>query len=48
MIVSGTKPGKIVFLGETQFQTGQWAGVELDKPEGKHDGSVQGIRYFQV
>jgi len=47
VIVSGTKPGKIVFLGETQFQTGQWAGVELDKPEGKHDGSVQGIRYFQ-
>jgi len=47
IVVSGTKPGKIVFLGETQFQTGIWAGVELDRAEGKHDGSVQGVRYFQ-
>ena len=24
-----------------------WAGVELDHPRGKHDGTVQGQRYFQ-
>ena len=46
--VSGTKPGVIAFLGETQFAPGEWAGVVLDEPIGKNDGSVMGIRYFQV
>ncbi|XP_062582581.1 CAP-Gly domain-containing linker protein 1-like isoform X11 [Saccostrea cucullata] len=45
--VSGTKPGHIAYIGETQFATGEWAGVVLDNPEGKNDGSVQGVRYFQ-
>ncbi|XP_060070040.1 CAP-Gly domain-containing linker protein 1-like isoform X2 [Ylistrum balloti] len=45
--VSGNKPGFIAFLGETQFAPGEWAGVVLDKLEGKNDGSVQGVRYFQ-
>ncbi|XP_021352247.1 CAP-Gly domain-containing linker protein 1-like [Mizuhopecten yessoensis] len=45
--VSGNKPGFIAFLGETQFAAGEWAGIVLDKFEGKNDGSVQGIRYFQ-
>ena len=46
--VSGTKPGVIAFLGETQFAPGEWAGVVLDEPIGKNDGSVMGVRYFQV
>jgi hypothetical protein len=45
--VSGTKPGRIAFLGETSFALGEWAGVVLDNPEGKNDGSVCGVRYFQ-
>ncbi|XP_056001893.1 CAP-Gly domain-containing linker protein 1-like isoform X8 [Ostrea edulis] len=45
--VSGTKPGQIAYIGETQFASGEWAGVVLDNPEGKNDGSVQGVRYFQ-
>ena len=48
VLVSGTKPGRILFLGETQFAPGQWAGVVLDEPVGKNDGSVAGVRYFQV
>ncbi|KAK7455724.1 hypothetical protein BaRGS_00039464 [Batillaria attramentaria] len=45
--VSGTKPGVIAFIGETQFAPGDWAGVVLDEPIGKNDGSVMGVRYFQ-
>lgn len=45
--VNGNKPGYVQFLGETQFAPGQWAGIVLDEPIGKNDGSVAGIRYFQ-
>ncbi|CAG7725376.1 unnamed protein product [Allacma fusca] len=45
--VGGAKRGKIAYIGETQFSKGEWAGVALDAPVGKHDGMVQGIRYFQ-
>lgn len=45
--VNGRKSGYIQYLGETQFASGDWAGVVLDEPIGKNDGSVSGIRYFQ-
>ncbi|XP_055367632.1 CAP-Gly domain-containing linker protein 1 isoform X4 [Betta splendens] len=45
--VNGNKPGYIQFLGDTQFAPGQWAGIVLDEPIGKNDGSVAGVRYFQ-
>lgn len=47
VIVSGTKHGRIQFIGGTQFAAGEWAGVVLDDPIGKNDGSVNGVRYFQ-
>uniref|UniRef100_A0A667WNE2 CAP-Gly domain containing linker protein 2 n=1 Tax=Myripristis murdjan TaxID=586833 RepID=A0A667WNE2_9TELE len=45
--VNGVKPGVIAYLGETQFAPGQWAGVVLNDPVGKNDGSVGGVRYFE-
>ncbi|KAL4113225.1 hypothetical protein QTP88_016886 [Uroleucon formosanum] len=45
--VGGTKPGQIAYIGETNFGNGDWAGVVLDEPIGKNDGSVSGTRYFQ-
>ena len=35
------------FLGTTDFEVGEWAGVELDEELGKHSGTVKGIAYFQ-
>ncbi|XP_044734163.1 restin homolog isoform X2 [Chrysoperla carnea] len=45
--VGGTKPGQIAYIGETQFAPGEWAGIVLDEPIGKNDGSVSSVRYFQ-
>ncbi|CAL4163597.1 unnamed protein product, partial [Meganyctiphanes norvegica] len=45
--VGGTKGGSISYIGETQFAPGEWAGITLDEPIGKNDGSVAGVRYFQ-
>ncbi|XP_058059639.1 restin homolog isoform X2 [Anopheles bellator] len=45
--VGGVRPGQIAYIGETHFAPGEWAGVVLDEPNGKNDGSVAGKRYFQ-
>ncbi|KAG0365396.1 CAP-GLY domain-containing linker protein 1 [Gamsiella multidivaricata] len=39
--------GILRFLGPTEFKSGTWAGIELDTPTGKNDGSVGGVTYFQ-
>ena len=38
--------GILRFCGQTDFASGEWAGVELDSPVGKNDGSVGGVVYF--
>ncbi|KAG0219888.1 Kinesin protein 1B [Mortierella sp. NVP41] len=39
--------GYLRFVGPTEFKSGTWAGIELDTPTGKNDGSVGGVTYFQ-
>ncbi len=46
-LVDSLKFGTLRFCGATDFAAGVWAGVALDEPEGKNDGSVQGIKYFR-
>lgn len=46
VLVAGQKQGIVQFYGKTDFAPGYWFGIELDKPTGKHDGSVFGVRYF--
>ncbi|KAK2464772.1 hypothetical protein APHAL10511_003190 [Amanita phalloides] len=38
--------GVVRFVGQTSFSTGVWVGTELYEPNGKNDGSVNGIPYF--
>ncbi|XP_077669767.1 CAP-Gly domain-containing linker protein 4 isoform X2 [Eretmochelys imbricata] len=47
VVIAGQKVGTLRFCGTTEFASGQWAGVELDEPEGKNDGSVGKIQYFK-
>ena len=47
VLVDGVKSGIIEFMGPTQFAKGPWIGVCLDNAEGKNDGSVNGVQYFQ-
>ena len=39
--------GILRFFGTVEFASGQFCGIELDTPQGKHNGSFKGIRYFQ-
>ena len=36
------------FMGSVDFvdDMAEWLGIELDSPLGRHDGTVQGVRYF--
>ncbi|XP_030302797.1 CAP-Gly domain-containing linker protein 4 isoform X1 [Calypte anna] len=47
IVISGQKVGTLRFCGTTEFASGQWAGVELDEPEGKNNGSVGKVQYFK-
>ena len=47
VLIDGKKPGMVAFVGPTQFAKGIWIGITLDTPEGKNDGSVAGIQYFE-
>ncbi|XP_052009518.1 CAP-Gly domain-containing linker protein 4-like isoform X2 [Xyrauchen texanus] len=46
VLVVGQRTGVVRFYGKTSFAPGFWLGIELDKPSGKNDGSVRGVRYF--
>ncbi|NXN98416.1 CLIP4 protein, partial [Rhinopomastus cyanomelas] len=47
VVIAGQKVGTLRFCGTTEFASGQWAGVELDAPEGKNNGSVGKVQYFK-
>merc|ERR1712087_259022 len=38
--------GTVRYVGPLEGRDGIWAGIEFERAEGKHDGSVNGARYF--
>lgn len=44
VLVNGLKSGTLRYIGVVQFAQGIFCGVELDEPEGKHDGQVNDVR----
>ena len=46
--VDGNKKGRIAYLGSVHFSKGEMAGVHLEEPRGKNNGTVGGILYFQT
>lgn len=40
--------GTVRFVGAVKFSSkDNWVGIELDVPNGNHDGAVKGVRYFK-
>jgi len=40
--------GTVRFVGPVKFSSkDNWVGIELDSPNGNHDGAVKGVRYFR-
>lgn len=46
-VLGSGKKGVVVFIGDTSFSAGEWIGIKLDNPDGKNDGSVAGVKYFE-
>ncbi|XP_054806442.1 tubulin-folding cofactor E isoform X1 [Prosopis cineraria] len=40
--------GTVKYVGPVEGHSGTWVGVDWDNGDGKHDGSIKGIRYFHA
>ncbi|KAK2969101.1 hypothetical protein RJ640_028808 [Escallonia rubra] len=40
--------GTVRYVGHVEGYSGSWVGVDWDSGDGKHDGSINGVRYFQA
>lgn len=43
-----TQFGTVMYTGRLDDKNGYWVGVKYDEPYGKHDGSLNGKRYFET
>lgn len=46
VLVCNSRPGVLKYKGLTEFAGGFWAGVALDTPNGNHNGTFRGVKYF--
>lgn len=47
MQIAGERTGTLRYFGPIALAPGDFCGVELDGPDGKHDGTVRGVCYFR-
>lgn len=47
VVVQGRHKGTLAFVGSVHYAKGLFAGVELDDPAGKNNGTVKGHSYFK-
>ncbi|KAH0457588.1 hypothetical protein IEQ34_012903 [Dendrobium chrysotoxum] len=40
--------GTVRYIGPVEGHAGEWVGVDWDDGDGKHDGRVNGVRYFRA
>ncbi|XP_031504647.1 tubulin-folding cofactor E [Nymphaea colorata] len=40
--------GTVMYVGPVDGYSGTWVGVDWDNGNGKHDGTVKGVRYFRT
>lgn len=40
--------GTVKYVGAVEGYEGKWVGVDWDNGDGKHDGSHNGVRYFEA
>lgn len=46
VLVCNSRQGILKYKGSTAFADGFWAGVALDTPNGNHNGTFRGVKYF--
>lgn len=42
-----SREGVVKYIGTVRFAPGEWIGIELNNHHGKHNGVINGYRYFQ-
>lgn len=47
-VIVFNETGIVRYIGNTQFAPGEWIGIELERECGRNNGSVQGVKYFEV
>ncbi|KAG7377409.1 hypothetical protein PHYPSEUDO_011727 [Phytophthora pseudosyringae] len=45
--IHGKHSGVVMFTGHVHYAKGEFVGVALSSPQGKNDGSIKGVRYFE-
>lgn len=43
-----TRIGTVKYIGSVEGYSESWVGVDWDHGDGKHDGSINGVRYFHA
>ncbi|CCH59207.1 hypothetical protein TBLA_0B03680 [Henningerozyma blattae CBS 6284] len=47
-VTVNNRVGSVRFIGNTSFAKGIWYGIELDLPEGKNNGTINDVKYFET